>query len=68
MKSGIGNIGHVLMVNMWLSVGVLLVAAVAAAYLRFGTAAAVLGSAASIMLMIRSEGQQPSPVAADDRG
>lgn len=51
------------MVNMWLSVGVLVVAAVLAAYLRFGNTAALLGAVASIMLMIRSEGQQPAFVA-----
>ncbi len=66
MKNGIGNIGHLMMVNMWLCVGVLLVATVAAAYLKFGTTAALLGSVASIMLMIRSEAQQPEIVATDE--
>jgi fatty acid/phospholipid biosynthesis enzyme len=54
------------MANMWLCVSVLVVATVAAAYLRFGNTAALLGSVASIMLMIRSEGQQPALVPIDD--
>ncbi|WP_431282677.1 hypothetical protein ACQW02_25270 [Humitalea sp. 24SJ18S-53] len=56
------GIGRLMMANMWLCVAVLVAATVAAAYLNYGNTAALLGSVASVMLMMRSESEQPAPL------
>lgn len=60
------GIGRLMMANMWVSVAVFTIAAVAAAYLKYGSTAALLFSVAAVMLMIRSEQQQPAPVPSAD--